>query len=321
LNEKAFPAIILTYFALSLVIFCGGYFFPEKDIGYLNNIPALLSLVLLILIYAWHRYYGRRTELSKEVEKKDKLGVAFWILALFFLALVVRIPSVLLFGKPYEKTPLIFLTIATILAIEKTGLPIFGFKTKNLGKSLLYGLIFFLVLYGLANLLAYLLSYVFTNQIPILYYDVMPFLLTMPFMTLCVGISEEGLFRGYMQNHLEKVYTPKKAILVQAVLFGFWHFVWNLSPFDPFAMAQYVFFTFVIGLLFGYFYCKTRNLTPLVFAHGLFDAVPQGIVPNLAADEIFRTIPALNQILTLLLPYVISTVLILLFIKFLAKEI
>ena len=252
---------------------------------------------------------------------RDRSLVLSWIFALFILVLSIRIPSVLLFGMPYEKTSLIYLIILTALIVEKVDVSAFGFRTRNIWKSLLFGFLFFFILGGLASLGFYLLIYVFTSQIPIQYYNILPFLLTMPFMTLCVGISEEGLFRGYMQTHLEKFYTSKQAILIQAILFGVWHFVWGLSPFDPVYMLSYVGFTFLVGLLFGYFYSKTRNLTPLVFAHGLFDSFPAGIMENQSALDAFQTISPSYQGLTWILPYIISAVLTLLFIKYLVKEV
>jgi membrane protease YdiL (CAAX protease family) len=143
----------------------------------------------------------------------------------------------------------------------------------------------------------------------------------MPFMTLCVGVSEEGLFRGYMQTHLEKFYTSKQAILIQAILFGVWHFVWDLYPFNLVHMIFYVGGTFLVGLLFGYFYSKTRNLAPLVFAHGLFDSVPQAIVENQSALDAFQAISPLYHGLVWILPYIVSVTLTLLFIKYLVKEV
>jgi membrane protease YdiL (CAAX protease family) len=240
---------------------------------------------------------------------------------LFILALSVRIPSVLLFGMPYEKTPLIYLIILTVLIIEKADVSVFGFKTRNIGKSLLFGFLFSVILGGLASLSFYLMIYFFTSQVPVQSYNVLPFLLTMPFMTLCVGISEEGLFRGYMQTHLERFYSSKQAIVIQAILFGVWHFVWGLNPFDPVYMLSYVGGTFLVGLLFGYFYSKTRNLAPLVFAHGLFDSFPAGIMENQSALDAFQTISPSFQGLTWILPYIISAVLTLLFIKYLVKEV
>lgn len=312
--------VLLAYFAIAFTILLTGHFFPAENEN-ATYIPVLLSVLLLIPLFVWHKSYRKKASLSKEADGRDKGTVLLWIFALFILALSIRIPSVLLFNLPYEKTPLIYLVILTMLIVEKTDVSAFGFKTKNIGKSLLFGLLFFVVLDGFAIVSSYVLVYAFTNQTPVQSYDVTPLFLTLPFMTLCVGISEEALFRGYMQTHLEKFYTVRKAILIQAILFGAWHFVWNLSPFDPFGMLGYVGSTFLIGLFFGYFYSKTRNLAPLVFAHGLFDSVPQGIIENESAFNAFQTIPLINQILTFLLPYVVAMISTFLFLKYLARKI
>jgi membrane protease YdiL (CAAX protease family) len=320
LARNSWSEVILVYFAIAFTILSAEYFFPaEKE--YAIYFPVFLSVLLLIPIFAWNNSYSKKTHLSDEVNGRTKGTVLLWFLALFMLALSVRVPSVLLFNLPYEKTPLIYLVILTVLIVEKTDVSAFGFKTKNMGKSLLFGLLFFVLLDGFAMIFYYVLVYTFTNQIPVLSYNVIPLFLTLPFMTLCVGISEEGLFRGYMQTHLEEVYPVRRAIIIQAILFGVWHFVWDLSPFDPFGMVQYVGITFLIGLLFGYFYSKTRNLAPLVFAHGLFDSVPQGIVENKSAFDAFQTISLANQIQTFLLPYALAMISTFLFVKYLARKI
>jgi membrane protease YdiL (CAAX protease family) len=256
-----------------------------------------------------------------EVSSRDNAKVLLWILTVFVLALSVRIPSVLLFGVPYEKTPLIYLIVLIILVFEKTDLSAFGLKIKRITRSFSYGLVFFLLFDGIVMGSLYLLIYALTGQTLAQTYNVQLFLLTAPFMTFCVGLSEEALFRGYMQTHFEKLYSLRKAILVQAILFGIWHFVWNLSPFEPLAMIQYMAATFFIGLFFGYFYSKTRNLIPLIIAHGLWDSVPQGIVENKLALDTLSTIPLASQLLTISLPYVISTIITFLFIRSAVKEI
>jgi len=315
LTTNTILKVILTYFGVALIILVSAHLFPTESF-----IPTLLSVLLLIPIYVWHRNYEEKAKLSKEINGRDKDTVLFWIFTLFILALSIRIPSVLLFGNPYEKTPLIYLVILTIIINEKTDVLAFGFKTKNIGKSLFYGLAFFAVLDVLMLLILYLLIYVFTNQTPVVSYYVTTFLLTMPFQTLLVGVSEEGLFRGYIQTHLRKFYVSK-SILLQAFLFGVWHFVWNLSPFDPSGMAQYVASTFFIGLMFGYFYSKTRNLAPLVFAHGFWNSFSQGILANEAAFDALQLLPMSNQILAWCLPYAISATLTFFFIKYFVKEI
>lgn len=321
LASNSIVKVILTYFVVALIIFLSAYPFPRTRALSEVTVPVLLSIFLLIPIYIWQRNYTAREKHSKEINGRNKMAIIFWILILFILALSVRIPSVLLFDMPYEKTTLIYLIILTIVVMEKTDVSAFGFKTQNIGKSLFYGLIFFVVLGGTMLSISYLLVYAFINQTVMESFNIMPFLLAMPFHTLCVGISEEGFFRGYMQTHLEKFYTSKKAIFVQAILFGVWHFVWNLSPFDPLGMAMYVADTFFYGLLYGYFYSKARNLVPLVFAHGLSNSVTQGIITNEAALDALQAIPISNQVLILLLPYAILSMLTFLFIRYLVKEI
>jgi membrane protease YdiL (CAAX protease family) len=319
LARNAWSKVVLVYFAVALTILSAGYLFPAESEN-TTYFPVFLSVILLIPIFAYHKSYSKKANLSKQVNGRDKVTVLLWVFALFMLALSVRVPSALLFNLPYEKTPLIYLVILTMLIVEKTDVSAYGFKTKNMGKSLLFGLLFFVLLDGFAMLFSYVLVYVFTNQIPVNSYDVAPLFSTLPFMTLCVGISEEGLFRGYMQTHFEEFYSVRRAIIIQAILFGVWHFVWNLSPFDIFGMLQYVGITFLIGLLFGYFYSKTRNLAPLVFAHGLFDSVPQGIVENKTAFNALQTISLANQIQTFLLPYGVAMISTFLFVKYLARK-
>lgn len=304
----------LTYFIVALIVFLSAYSFPQEN-ALSDAVPVLLSITLLIPIYIWHRNYTSEEKLSKEINGREKTAIVFRIFTLFILALAVRIPSVLLFGMPYEKTPLIYLLILTIVVIEKTDVSAFGFKSQNIGTSLLKGAIGYLVFGGSLLSIQYLLIYAFTGQAEVESFNFLVFLSAIPFHTLCVGISEEGFFRGYMQTHLEKLYTFRKAILVQALLFGVWHFVWNISPFNPLDMAIYVATTCFWGLLVGYFYGKFRSLVSVVFIHGLWNSVIQGMLTNEAALNALERTPILNQISVMFLPYVISGMLAFVFIK------
>lgn len=314
--SRTILGILVVYFAVSFAILMSAYFFPSKGES-ITSVPILVSVFALIPIYVWYTKYAQKhAQLSKEVIPRNKSKSVFWIFAVFVLALSIRIPSVLVFAEPYEKTSVILLTVLVIVIVEKTGLSAFGFTTRKFGKSIVYGFLFFLLMNVLTLVLTYVLAFVFTGQNPLYTYDLSPFLLTFPFMTLCVGISEEGLFRGYIQTHVERAFTARKAILFQAVLFGVWHFVWNLSPFNPAAMAEYVATTLFIGLFFGYFYSKARSLTPLIFAHGLWDSFPQGIRENTAALDALGTLPFTSVILITILPYVVTIILTVLFVKY-----
>lgn len=316
LNNSAIVKVILTYFAVAFAILLSANIFQMKV-----DVPIIFSIALLIPLYIWYKKYASQEKISDEVSEREKKTVIFWIFALFTSALLIRVPSALLFGMPYEKTPLIYIVVFTIAVIEKTRISAFGFRTRNFRKAVLYGLGFYAIWGGITLLSLHIMVFAFTNQPPAISFDTIMFLSAMPFQTLCVGMSEEGFFRGYTQTYLEKIFSPKIAVLSQAFLFGVWHFVWNLSPFDPFGMVQYIASTFFIGLLFGYFYSKARNLTPLILAHGLWNSVLQGVIANEVAFNSLQETPLTTQLLTIFLPYAISMAASFLFIKFFIKEI
>ncbi|HVP17004.1 MAG TPA: type II CAAX endopeptidase family protein [candidate division Zixibacteria bacterium] len=320
--EREFSAlkIVLAYFVFGIGVIVVAFLVPGQDES-VASVPVLVSLFSLIPLYAWYRSYMRKRDLSNAMGVRDKSEAVFWVFALFLLAMFIRIPSVVIFGVPFEKTPVIFLTISTIMVIEKTDLSAFGFTTRKPGKSLAYGAAFFFTANILATIISYLLIYNLTNRMAFETFDPVAFLLVLPFMTLCVGICEEGLFRGYIQNHLEKLSTTRSAILVQAILFGAWHFVWDLSPFNPFDMAQRVLTTFLFGLLFGYFYSKTRSLTPLVLAHGLWDSVALGIVVSQPAYDVLAKTSASTQAVVFFLPYAIGALVTFVFIRYFVTKI
>ena len=309
----------LVYFVVTSVIFASAYLLRQDSV--LSRVmPIFLSIILLAPLYIWQRNYAEKEKLSEGVDGRGRSVIVFWIFVLFLLALVVRVPSVLLFDEPYEKTPLIYLIVLTMIVIEKTNVVAFGFKSQNIGKSLLRGLLFYLVFAGSMLSIQYSLVYAFTGYATVESFDILFFLLGMPFHTLCVGISEEGLFRGYMQTHLEKVFTSRKAILIQAILFGIWHFVWNLYPFNVWGMTEYVLSSLFWGLVVGYFYSKARSLVPVVFIHGLWNSVILGIITNETAFKALETTPILNQVAVMLVPSILSGLLAFVFIKYLVKR-
>jgi membrane protease YdiL (CAAX protease family) len=112
-----------------------------------------------------------------------------------------------------------------------------------------------------------------------------------------------------------------RAILIQALLFGFWHLVWDLSPFNPVGMSLYVVMTFLVGLLLGYFYHKARSLTPLVFADGLWNSVPQGIADNPSAFSALGVIFPVSEALIFYGPYLLTALLTFFFLKRFVKDI
>ena len=270
----------LIYFFVAGLIFASDWLSTTKLATGEKIVPFMFSVVLLVTLLVWYYFFRKHAVLSKQMGKADKSVILVGVFVLFFLALSVRLPSMLLFGNVYEKTPLIFLIVLTILLVKRESLGLYGFRTERFGRALLIGLVYYLA-YDLTGFLVLnAMTFVYTGQSFYVNYDPLPFLLVFPFMTLCVGISEEGLFRGFMQTRLSTVYDWKNAVYIQAVLFGLWHFVWHLSPLDFVGMALHISSTFFFGLVFGYFYHLSRNLTPLILTHGLVDSIPYGFIQN-----------------------------------------
>ena len=78
------------------------------------------------------------------------------------------------------------------------------------------------------------------------------------FVMLCLAapILEELIFRGIILQGFLKNYSPKKAIIWSAILFGLVHLnPWQFIP------------AVVLGIFIGWVYWKTRSLFPGIFIH------------------------------------------------------
>jgi membrane protease YdiL (CAAX protease family) len=80
------------------------------------------------------------------------------------------------------------------------------------------------------------------------------------------AFTEEMLFRGIILNGFKNNYSEKKAILVSALLFGFWH----LNPWQ-FGSA------FILGLLTAFICLRTGSILLCIYIH-LFNNVLAVIV-------------------------------------------
>lgn len=83
-----------------------------------------------------------------------------------------------------------------------------------------------------------------------------------------VCLSEEVLFRGFLQHHLEKLlrpyrYGPSIALLTAALLFGLVH-LGNII---------YTLIATFAGLFYGFIYQKTKKIEASVFAHFILNCV------------------------------------------------
>ena len=96
-----------------------------------------------------------------------------------------------------------------------------------------------------------------------------------PLLAFIVRPTEELLFRGLIQTALngparDEGWRVQRGTVVGAILFGLYHLI-NLAYQSPGATLQQVLTAFVIGLVFGVLYDRTRNLVGASLAHSVAD--------------------------------------------------
>lgn len=100
---------------------------------------------------------------------------------------------------------------------------------------------------------------------------------------LFVGLSEEILFRGYIQSRLNSVFgNPKRffgiswgwGLIISSVLFGLWHLGWKLDMLE----WPHVLWTMFAGLCFGFVREKSESVIAPAVLHGIMNYGPQAIL-------------------------------------------
>ncbi|NYE94942.1 hypothetical protein FHU41_001163 [Psychromicrobium silvestre] len=77
------------------------------------------------------------------------------------------------------------------------------------------------------------------------------------------ALVEEVIVVGYLLNRLNQLgWRPWMSIVVSALIRGSYHLYQGFGPFVG---------NFVMGLLFGWLYTRTKRVMPLVIAHSLLD--------------------------------------------------
>jgi len=140
------------------------------------------------------------------------------------------------------------------LAVRKGSIRNLGFQKTDFRKSL--PLTFGLILFWL---LAFLLIPQGLGKAPL----PAGFLVFVASYFFHPGLVEELCFRGFLQTRLERLFSVKKALVVQAAIFGLYHLpqVFSGSPgWLVLGGSFYPFIAFVFGIVMGIVYIKTRNL-------------------------------------------------------------
>lgn len=104
--------------------------------------------------------------------------------------------------------------------------------------------------------------------------DSLFYLPTFVFYVFSVGLVEELMFRGYIQNQFIQYFGKSntgiiRSILLSAILFGTMHFLrFDKGIFGEATQYSYALF---IGLAFGIALYKTQRIYPLIILHALIN--------------------------------------------------
>ncbi len=104
-------------------------------------------------------------------------------------------------------------------------------------------------------------------------FEVKYLLRDMVYMLLFVGIAEELLFRGLIQQDLGRVLGWKWGLILASAMFAVMHLTWRSIP--------ELGFVFLAGLILGALYWKTKSLVAPIVAHGINNVMLVAVLPYL----------------------------------------
>jgi len=91
------------------------------------------------------------------------------------------------------------------------------------------------------------------------------------YMLLFVGLAEELLFRGLIQQDFSEAFGWKWGLLTASLLFAVMHLTWRSLP--------ELGFVFAAGLILGALYLKTKSLVAPIIAHAANNVMLVAVLP------------------------------------------
>ena len=253
-SPKAYSAVFVSLICLGITL-CE-WVFAYQDVAY----GIILALFLALVIYL--------------VIPIIKLGQSFTDC----VESLVLIPLYILFTSslPWFFLSQEFLIPAVYSAVmalcvwhiyrKNISLRDIGFSRERLAKYTLIG-----VLVGTP--LGALEYFIITPAAAFPTFEIKYLMRDLAYMILFVGIGEELLFRGLVQRDMANLLGWKWGLLGSSLMFGIMHLTWRSIP--------ELGFTFMAGLIFGYFYYRTGSLTAPIVAHGVGNTVLVAVMPYL----------------------------------------
>ncbi len=232
-----------------------------------------------------HKELYNCTSCGKEIEKgtkkcphcgkKVKKFIPFCITMLLLFLVVTIITDVLSsvvlssvnnykYGFEFLYESLVVLAIMIVMLLSKNSY-VFTQKKMNLGKAILCGwpILIISAIYLFQSITA-TESFEFFNLINLILY------------CLTIGLYEEFLCRGWLQNEfIERFGKNKKqvirSIIVASLVFGAMHLTNVLAGQSLFETILQVIFAASVGVFLGSVYYKTKNIWAVVLLHGFYD--------------------------------------------------
>ncbi|GET23271.1 CPBP family intramembrane glutamic endopeptidase [Prolixibacter denitrificans] len=176
-------------------------------------------------------------------------------------------------------------------AIDKKSIKSLGFSFQNGPRSLLYGLLFAVVIIGGGTLLLYATGHISLQQAGSGTESLgLSFLLF-----ILVALNEEVVMRGYVLNTLMGAMNKFLALVISAVLFAAAH---SLNPNVSFLGLTNI---FLAGILLGASYIYTRNLWFPISLHLFWNFIQGPVigyeVSGSASNGIFKVVDTGNQLI------------------------
>lgn len=263
---------LLSFLALCLI----GQVYIGNSI--LNNSWGLLLypcssfLFGFIYFYATKHFPDEKRSLFQSKSSYFALVTSLFITSFWFLSLLAQVKSLEISSNPITNAIINLLTSFgnyQNIFLALVALVIFFLIKRNELKSLIYidrKIIVSTLLISLAYiLLALLLGHNFKDFFS-RYWEYL----------IIAGIPEEVIFRYLMLGGLLSLgyFSSIGCIIISAIIFGLFHLPINI---ESMGIVNGVVFCIVGnafgGLLFGYFFYKTRSLLALIFLHALIDTL------------------------------------------------
>ncbi|MFC6733775.1 MULTISPECIES: CPBP family intramembrane glutamic endopeptidase [unclassified Haladaptatus] len=98
-------------------------------------------------------------------------------------------------------------------------------------------------------------------------------LVLIPLSWLVIGPGEELVFRNIVQKSLYDSFSEKAAVIVASIIFALIHIPQYYSATNPASTVTTLAVIFILSLLLGETYRRTKNLVVPILIHGTFNAV------------------------------------------------